>query len=568
MPLQLDWDTDTLHEVTPMSILLCDALLYPEQAVGVLRSSTENGRIIRRDFPVSYTLPEWGAAAWEVYCATGSEEWLREAYGIILATIRAERGMALTDDGLVKGIDPRLEGIYPRWLTTSGRIESPSLWVNAFHFRSLDVASLMSRRLGKPEATQIEARADEMRETVNARFWIPVRSSYAAMIYGPYYPIQAPTADIAANAICAITGLATPEMNVSLLRSIPSTATGYADFYPAVKSDSVTTTPVSNTLMAIAAARVKDSKALCAACAALPGKADAVILKAIYGLRLTPDGIEVAPFVPREITVPGQTPEIKYRDATITLRLHGTGDRIASFMIDSVPGKPLIPATLTGKHTVEIVMASNTLPSSTPLKNVPDADAVLPVAPTPAYNIYVNGVLERNDRQLPERPVPIGNVVDICPIADDGIEGFSMPPMINPRSIISVPATTITPRRPPLNLIKDRETAWKYIELAPRHNTRLTFYVNVPRAGKYDVRIAYSNGTGATAVRTLGVMGSDGADIHVGQIVCPPVRRMDWITTAVSTGTDVTLAEGYNRLSLTYVTGTILLNRIDLFEKR
>lgn len=566
--VRLEWDTDTLREVTPMSAWLCDALLRPDDAMAVLRSYTRDGKIYRQDFPVTYTLPEWGAAAWEVYCATGSEEWLREAYGVILATIRAERSIALTDKGLVKGIDPHLDAIYPRWLSETGRMESPSLWVNVFHFRSLDVAALMARRLGRPEAGQIEARADEMREAVNARYWTPVRSRYAAMLYGPYYPIQGPTADVAANAVCAITGLATPEMSAALLRSIPASAKGYADFYPAVTADSTAPTPLSNILMAIAAARVRDSKALRAACAALSGRADAVILKAIYGLRLTPDGIEVAPFVPKEIKVPAETAEFRYRDATITLRLQGTGDRIASFKIDSVSAKPFIPATLSGSHVVEVVMASNTLPAPLPVRNAPGADAVLPEAPTPSYNIYVNGVLERNDSQEPARPVPVGDVVDVCPVSEDGTEGFSLTPMINPHSIISVPATTVTPRRPPLNLIKDSETAWKYIELAPRHNTRLTFYVNVPRSGKYDVRIAYSNGSTATAVRTLGVMGTDGADIHVGQIVCPPVRRMDWITTALSTGTEVTLAEGSNRLSITYVTGTILLNRIDLFEKK
>ena len=51
-------------------------------------------------------------------------------------------------------------------------------------------------------------------------------------------------------------------------------------------------------------------------------------------------------------------------------------------------------------------------------------------------------------------------------------------------------------------------------------------------------------------------------------LASPAVREADWISTAPSTWAEADLTEGPNRLSLTYVTGTVLLNRIELLRKQ
>ena len=184
------------------------------------------------------------------------------------------------------------------------------------------------------------------------------------------------------------------------------------------------------------------------------------------------------------------------------------------------------------------------------------------------YGLYLDGTLSR----LTEEPIfaipADSSVLAVTTVAKDGLESLSSAPVIDPKSVITVSATSITPRRPPLNLIKDREIATRYIELAPRHNTRLTFYVNIPEAGRYFVRIVCSNGSSATAIRTLGIIDSTGIDRPTGILVSPTVREADWITTAPSTWAEAELTEGPNRLSLTYMTGTVLLNRIELIRRK
>lgn len=113
-----------------------------------------------------------------------------------------------------------------------------------------------------------------------------------------------------------------------------------------------------------------------------------------------------------------------------------------------------------------------------------------------------------------------------------------------------------------MHLIKHRETATKYIELAARHNTRITFYANAPEAGEYFINIGYSNGTTETAMRTLSVNGKD-----QGILVCPSIQPNDWVTVHPSNTISVKLNAGPNQLALTYINTTILLNKITLLKK-
>ncbi|WP_322899824.1 glycosyl hydrolase family 65 protein, partial [Actinacidiphila rubida] len=49
---------------------------------------------------------------------------------------------------------------------------------------------------------------------------------------------------------------------------------------------------------------------------------------------------------------------LHYRDADLTIALHGAGTTVQSFTIDGkrVHGAATLPATLTGDHTVEITL--------------------------------------------------------------------------------------------------------------------------------------------------------------------------------------------------------------------
>ena len=70
------------------SIVLSLAMLHPEASKTSLMAKVKNDRIIQDtgtggSWPVSTDRMTWALAAWEVYLATGDEDWLRQAFTII-----------------------------------------------------------------------------------------------------------------------------------------------------------------------------------------------------------------------------------------------------------------------------------------------------------------------------------------------------------------------------------------------------------------------------------------------------------------------------------------------------
>ncbi|MDE5750251.1 MAG: hypothetical protein K2H87_05730, partial [Duncaniella sp.] len=352
--------------------------------------------------------------------------------------------------------------------------------------------------------------------------------------------------------------------------------------------------PTTQALAALAAARVHSSGIFSTALGALwlgalngdvGAEWNALLLRGLLGLTPTPDGLRVDPYIPSATFSPLTLSGLPWREATLTFRIQGTGDRIASLSVDSVPVRgTMIPTDLSrGRHTVDIVMAGNYLQPSTVKVTEPDALPTLPPPPEASlasdgrivvkrlpegvkdFQWYVDGVAQQcvPADGLPNLTLAEGSAGALASISPDGTAGWTGPQLFKP--VVSVEATSITPRRPPINRIHDRETASRYIELAPRHNTRLTFYVKIPATGRYLARLVYSNGLDLTALRTLAVIDTDERHIPAGVLVCPTSYPGDWVRTTLSTPVEVTLDEGVNRLSLTYITGTILFNRLELY---
>lgn len=562
-------------------IWLAGAMTDPEGSMERLRELAPGGSIERKGWPVAYENAAWGAAAWEVYCATGSEEWLREAYNIIMGTMRSERTVSLTRRGLVNGLAQRLEVVYPTWLTVADKAQSIALYTNAFHYRTLEAAAEMARLLNSGTEETLRLEAKQLREEINRLFWLPASSGYGAFTYGNLCPLTAPVTDTGASMLCGLFGIAIPEMSAASLAAIPAVNHRWTDFYPPMPDGS--SQGNTQALVALSAAQVDNPAVFTEAISTEVGPVagNAMLLRGLLGLKLTPDALEVTPYLPENPEGKLTVGPLRWRESLLTFTLHGTGNRIASFMVDSVESRPSLPASLQEDHHVDIVMASNTLPEGTLKALAPDEAPKLP--PTPSlkltapttltlspkiqngtYNIYIDGVLTSTTTTPTFTPPAGKSLMAVAEVSDDGTEGFASASFIPASAQVRVNASSITPRRPPLHLIKDRTTASRYIELAPRHNTRLTFYANIPHPGRYAVRIGYSNATKTTAMRTLGVIDSLGADRPAGLLLCPPVREADWIRTGESTIVVTELKETPCRLSLTYVTGTILLNYIDI----
>lgn len=579
--------------LSPFEIYLSGAILDPQRSMEMLRDMAPGGIISRYGFPLIPDKEAWAAAALEIYRATGSESWLKEAYRIILNTYTQEISTLRATDGLIHGFPShmrQLKGYSPSWMTPVDEFQVISLGTNAWHYATLCSAAEMARILKRKREKDWESAASDTRNAINDSFWVPASSYYGQYMYGDLYPILSPSADNFANPLAVLLGIATPEMASRLTDAHTMLPEGFPTVYPIPDGGKPVIDPRVQMLQGIAASRTANESTLLGSIAALwrlsldehsRNEWPTLLLRGIMGISLSADGMTFAPIIPQKLGSSLRLAGLRYREAILDINIQGSGDKIASFAIDSLRHtSALIPPDLQGHHRVDIVMSGNKLSgfTTTAKRNKPAIapptpriywsdernGKILNFDPATSYEIYVNGILSETINAARYTITDTGtSVIDIVPVAN-GLSGFA------PRSHVSataatrihIPATAITPRRPPIHLIRNRDTASHYIELAARHNTRLTFYVQAPTAGEYFINIAYSNGTTDTAMRTLEVN-----DSYAGTLICPAGNHNDWLTTGRSSTLQARLVKGVNKLSLTYVNSTILLHDIYLLKK-
>ncbi|MDE7147521.1 MAG: hypothetical protein K2O20_03940, partial [Duncaniella sp.] len=584
-------DTSAL---TVADVRLAGAFLRPEESMAALRAEVADGCIRAENFPKVSDIGCWAIAAWELYCVTGSRQWLKEAYDILTASIRSQwKQPSGRIAPLVCGQLPRIDNpadYYPEWMTAMDRYQTLALAVNVSQAAAHAVASRMAGELRLYAEREHQIPFSAMRSAINDRLWIPDEQRYGQYLYGVYYPVLSAVSDSRANALCVLDGIATAEMSEALVSAMPVYLDGVPDVCPQINPATGSYSPLTQALFALAAAKVRNPQAFVLGVASLMNMAvegnltsewPAVVCKGFFGMDFTPDGIDFRPIVPAAFGGAKTLTGFRYRDAVFDIVMHGTGDRIATFAVDSVSLEtPRLPATLEGHHRVDITLSGNDLPE--PGVNIVERRDLLHVPrlrwsddgrsveimdfdPEIRYSLFENGVMTQvlgSERySLP----PSGpSVTAIVPSLAGGLTGFS------PRSHVYAPgqseitilASSVIPRRPPLHLIRDRRIADGYIELAARHNTRITCYANIPADGEYFLTVGYSNGSQHDALRTLSINDRD-----VATLVCPSFHHDDWVTVRPSNTVVVSLQEGPNKIALTYIGGTMLLNRITLLKK-
>lgn len=578
--------------LTADDIYLSCGLLRPEESMQALRRRVRDGRISTPEFTPLAINAMWGAAAWEIYCATGSAEWLREAYDVLTASIADESRLSLSPQKhLTYGIPEyaaEMEGYYPRTMTEMERFQTLSTTVNAERSYSCRIASMMAAELKLDTREAYSRSSADIRNAINDYLWIPESQRYAAYLYGIYFPIQNNASDAIANSLCILFDVATPEMSRAIIEQMPVTKSGVPTIYPSSFGDS---SPLAPTLYALAAAKVRNTQAFALGASMLhtfdsdhessAGMA-ALVTRGFFGLRLQPDGIHFSPMVPSGFKGVKHIRSLKYRDALLDISLHGTGDRIASFAIDSVSGiSPMIPASISGHHKIDIVLTGNNiaekklnispeniLPGAPEIDWLTDRTArITDFNPDARYIVHVNGVTTE-EISTENFNINTGNdeptFCEISLIDSQGFQSVAPRPHIYAPAgtMVTIPASSLSPRRAPMHLIKDYSVATNYIELAARHNTRITCYANIEREGDYFITIGYSNGSNICALRSLDIN-----DEAAGTIISPSVRPDDWITTGSSNTLTIPLKRGVNKIALTYIRGTMLLNKITLIKK-
>lgn len=588
--------TKAMSEVpqfTPREISLCLGLLEPEKSMEALRQLAARPTPPDENFPYSTLPPDWGAAAWEVYCATGSKTWLREAYDTLSKMLRRQQRINSSTLSELKCGMPRSvtdpAAFYPGWMDDMDRFQTFASSVNITTVQSLEFLARMAAELRLYAEREHQKTAARLRDVINDHLWSPDLQRYGQYLYCNYYPIVSSITDNEANALAVLSEIATPEMGVALIGSLPLLPEGAPALYPAIVPDAPMR-PDIQALVGLAAARVRNPHVFTHASAALwnmtltdscPALWPSLVIKGIFGIRLTPDAMTFKPIVGAEFAGEKTIKGLPYRKATFDITIHGSGDRIVSFALDSVNcAKPEVSAGLSGHHHIIITLSGNDIQSK-PLNIVSHETA----APTPKikwdsqtdmtitdfnpklrYAVHIDGVMQEeittDTYSIPtDRPA----VVAVVPSFGRGHTGYSPRPHVYTpdRDLVTIHASSITPRRPPVHFIKDPATATNYIELAARHNTRITCYANAPEEGDYFLTVGYTSGMNRCALRTLHVN-----DHYAATLVFPRRQANEWIHVYPSTTAIVHLNEGFNKISLTYIQGTILFNRLTLMRRQ
>lgn len=557
------------------SIYISGALLDPDASARALRVRLRDGMIADSAWPLRTDRAAWALAAWEVYKVNGDRRWLAEAADAVEKTLRHDADVSL--DSVYTLMHGAGRCPCPAWMDVTDRYEMFDLETNVLTARAWELLAHMVSELGRTDdAVTFRANSVRLREAINDRLWMPVRGYYSSYLYGGFYPVQAPGVSAAGQAMAVLSGIATPEMASTLVTGSPRVA----DASPTVRAlqcMAAATTLNLSEIRATAASIIRSTALLSDTLS--PCAVPAVALRVLAGIHVDEDGITFRPVIPPFMSGDKVIRGLAYRNAVLDITIRGTGSTVAAIRLDGSNFSGKLPATLSGRHSVDIVMAGNTFPDSeiasdtawTDMPPVPSVSWQPPRAEianysdTVTWQLYLNGILT-NDVTSPAVSVPLlsggYNSVSLLPVSDSKTDGFTM------RPLTYFPPGSLSVIQPELNdstgtyLIADEKIASRFVMLGPVRNNVLTIDFGAPADGLYLIDLCYANG-GPTAMRSLTVNG-----VSAGHFIMPRRGLGEWHKTGYSSYIPVRLKAGPNELTITGtdLNAPVLLDYIRLIQ--
>lgn len=619
------WPGVWTRDVSFASILSL-AIVAPDAVKKSLMAKVDSlGRIIQDtgtggSWPNSTDRMVWALAAWEVYTVTGDRAWLRQSYEIVRRSALADQH-AIFDPatGLANGetsfTDWR-EQSYPRWMEPRDIARSQALGTNAVHYATFRTLAEMERELGPAAARERHelgepdddwaGKATRVRVAFNTVLWQPEDGYYATFRYGRGWQTLAPRSDALGEALAVIYGVASPERAARVTARTPVVAFGAPVFWPYIPNmrryHNGALWPFVNAFWTWAGAKAGNTAAVEHGLASVyrpaalfltnkenmvaeTGHFDGTVLnsdrqlwsvagnlathlRVLFGMRFLADRLAFEPMVPPAYAGDRTISNLRYRGAVLAVTVRGSGDGVASAKLD---GRPLpraeIPATLTGAHTVEIVMNGrwpaghiNLVPNrwapETPvLTQSRDGLSWTPVPGAAGYRVYTNGGRGPLTRETQMRLLRGRNLLNffeyqVMSVDSAGVESFLSEPV---RIGSGASITTAKPAGVPLEHEHTGFTGEGYVTLTRERNQSIDVPVRVACAGVYDVDARYANGSGPintdakTGIRTLLVDGRE-----AGVLVMPHRGTNLWNDWGYSTTVRVRLPAGAHKLTVAF----------------
>ena len=545
-----------------LSTVLALAIVAPDAArTSLMMKVDSTGRIIQDtgtggSWPVSTDRMTWALAAWEVYAMTGDRAWLRTAYDIIRRSAVADRHAAFdAATGLMRGESSFLdwrEQSYPRWMQPADIYQSQALGTNAVHHGAYRVLAMMARALGEPSAAWT-ARADSIRSGIASQLWQPALGWHAQFRYGRVALSNSPRAEALGEALAMLYGATPRAQRARVMGAAPLVPFGTPTFWPYIADvpyyHNATIWPFVTAYWTWAAADAGNTAAIERGLAAmtrgtalfLTNKENmvaetghfegtafnsdrqlwsvagtlAMTYRVLFGLRAEPDRLVFRPMVPKLYAGMRVLRGLRYRGATLDVRVLGTGSGVARAMLDGrVVPRPEVPAALTGQHTLELTLdgrwpasavseVAHRVAIATP--EVTLADSALTWRPVDGAVRYA---LYRDGRRVESVTATRARVREGAVLAEYQVSAIDAG---GTESFLSAPVRVVRAAE----VVVAKPAGDSAVRLERDRNTVVRIPLRVPRAGRYALDARYANGSGPintedkVAVRTLLVDGRE-----------------------------------------------------------
>lgn len=562
-------------------------------------------------YPVSTDKIITMLSVWETYLADGNKEHLGYFYDVCSNTILQDLNVAYdTDAGLFRGetcgLDWR-DQTYPDWTSETydsgltAIAESKTTSVNTIYCRVLEIMSKAAKALnkGKDAEEAWDKMAQDLKAKISDRLWNENMGLYASWEYPEYMgSVLAEKTDVLGNGFALWFDIGSEEQLTRLCENSPLVAYGADTVYPQKQGKLHNANKVYHNFgvwpgwdsILMVGASYHNNKALAeeifnsnvrGAAVSLTNKevinyrtgegveSDqqlwsiagtlAGYYRVMFGMNYDEDGVTFNPCIPSWMEGPFELSNYKYRNATLTIRLSGEGDKVKSFKVDGAAkdiGSYVLPVNSTGNHTIEIVMEK----SGTQYKINKSEDnlVVCPEMPTMTYS---NGKLRWTAKSgLTYRLWTGKEYIDVTggsytvdtsvygcyslmAISADGIcSELSKPIVVSPDRIkIEAESGSVSNS----SLISSG-----YVIDKRSRSAELTLSVNIAKKGKYLLSGIYNNAGDATsgvscAIRSVYL---DGVDM--GSLVFPEVNSS--FKDQTSTRLSLTLDQGAHTIKIFY----------------
>ncbi|MBE6949544.1 MAG: carbohydrate-binding protein [Ruminococcaceae bacterium] len=489
--------------------------------------------------------------------------------------------------GETGGLDHRSK-TYPDWMdeneqdSISNIAESKAGNANIIYAQVLNIMAQAAEVLGKDNAViaDWEAKYEDLKDAINERLWLEDREMYSSWEYPEY--MGSPAADkvdVIANGYAALFGIADEEQTQAILENYPLVVYGADTVWPqktgrqfsaiyhnrgvwpgweaalmmAAKengnnqvADEIFKSCVRGAGMSLTNKEVinfetgegiHSDQQLWSVAGTLAG-----YYRVLFGMTYGDEGISFAPFVPEWMEGPYSLSNFTYRNAVLNLKVEGTGDTLVSITVngEAQPLDYVLPTDAEGTYDIVMVVEDSGERSKFHLEE--DSWAICP--PLPVLRENADGTLTWTENSeytyklwtgkefvpvsggsyTPDRTVY--GAYSLVAVDKYGITSeMSKPVIISPdNSVLFYEAEDAEYNSRNFENTAQGFTGTGYVNDFLAKRTDITFTVDVPVDGQYQLSTIYNNYSDPTSGQDGGIRSVYVDGVDIGTMVFPCVK--------------------------------------------